>query len=92
MTEVFTDERGRPQAVVDRVIEDVLADAVARGDLQSEHVDGKRLALRAYAEATGRRGVGDDAYLDYLGKMRFACDVDAIPEGTVVFPNEPLVR
>jgi nicotinate phosphoribosyltransferase len=34
----------------------------------------------------------DAAYLDYLGGVRFACDVDAVPEGTVVFPNEPLVR
>lgn len=32
------------------------------------------------------------AFLDYLRDMRFSCDVDAIPEGTVVFPNEPLVR
>ncbi|MDB5096833.1 MAG: nicotinate phosphoribosyltransferase [Cyanobacteria bacterium RYN_339] len=31
-------------------------------------------------------------FLDYLRDMRFSCDVDAIPEGTVVFPNEPLVR
>lgn len=32
------------------------------------------------------------AFLDYLAEMRLSCDIDAIPEGTVVFPNEPLVR
>lgn len=34
----------------------------------------------------------EDAFLDYLRDCRFACDVDAVPEGTVVFPHEPLVR
>jgi nicotinate phosphoribosyltransferase len=32
------------------------------------------------------------AFLDYLHKLRFTCDVDAVPEGTVVFPHEPLLR
>ncbi len=31
-------------------------------------------------------------FLDYLSNMRFTCDIDAIPEGTIVFPNEPLLR
>jgi nicotinate phosphoribosyltransferase len=31
-------------------------------------------------------------FLDYLRTMEFKCSVDAIPEGTVVFPNEPLLR
>ena len=31
-------------------------------------------------------------YLDFLRSMAFTCDVEAIPEGTVVFPHEPLVR
>ena len=31
-------------------------------------------------------------FLDYLGGLRFSCDLDAVPEGTVVFPFEPLVR
>jgi nicotinate phosphoribosyltransferase len=28
-------------------------------------------------------------FLDYLSKLQFTCDVDAVPEGTVVFPHEP---
>ncbi|GAB3819595.1 hypothetical protein GCM10028895_18250 [Pontibacter rugosus] len=34
----------------------------------------------------------ETAFLDYLRQMEFSCDVDAIPEGTVVFPSEPLIR
>lgn len=33
-----------------------------------------------------------DEFLNYLGDLVFACDVDAVPEGTVVFPYEPLLR
>jgi nicotinate phosphoribosyltransferase len=32
------------------------------------------------------------AFLDFLGQMPLACDIDAVPEGTVVFPQEPLLR
>ena len=31
-------------------------------------------------------------FLDYLKHFAFTCDVDAVPEGTVVFGNEPLLR
>lgn len=31
-------------------------------------------------------------FLDYLQNLEFSCDIDAMPEGTVVFPNQPLVR
>lgn len=34
----------------------------------------------------------DAAFLDFLRHMEFSCDIDAVPEGTVVFPNEPLIR
>lgn len=31
-------------------------------------------------------------FFDYLRGMRLSVDIDAIPEGTVVFPHQPLVR
>lgn len=34
----------------------------------------------------------DRAFTEYLRTMEWTLDIDAIPEGTVVFPNEPLVR
>jgi nicotinate phosphoribosyltransferase len=36
--------------------------------------------------------VFEKGFLDYLGAVTFTCDIDAIPEGTIVFPHEPLVR
>lgn len=32
-----------------------------------------------------------EEFLQYLGNFKFSCDVWAIPEGTPVFPNEPVV-
>ena len=34
----------------------------------------------------------EPAFLKYLGGLKLRLDVDAIPEGTVVFPQEPLLR
>jgi nicotinate phosphoribosyltransferase len=46
--------------------------------------------------ATLRNGEGKplfcEPFLTYLSQLRFSCDLDAIPEGNVVFPYEPLLR
>ncbi|MDO9412404.1 MAG: nicotinate phosphoribosyltransferase [Pseudolabrys sp.] len=42
-----------------------------------------------WLKSTGRFG---DNLLDYLRDFRFTGDVHAIPEGSVCFPNEPLLR
>ncbi len=34
----------------------------------------------------------DDRFLGYLSDLRLTCDVDAVEEGTIVFPHEPIVR
>src|SRR5262249_61926039 len=51
------------------------------------------------AAASLARQTGNDgeplflpSFLEELRSLRLACDVDAVPEGTVVFPFEPLVR
>ena len=33
-----------------------------------------------------------DVFLDYLTSYRFRGDIRAVPEGTVIFPNEPLLQ
>ncbi len=38
------------------------------------------------------RGVFKKEFLDYLAGFRFRGDIHGVPEGTVVFPNEPLLR
>jgi nicotinate phosphoribosyltransferase len=40
------------------------------------------------------RGVGQfsDRFIAYLDAFRFSGDVDAMPEGTVFFPDEPILR
>ena len=37
------------------------------------------------------KGFGEE-FLDYLANFEFACDVWAIPEGTPIFPGEPIVK
>ena len=46
------------------------------------------------ATITGNDGkpIFEPAFLNYLSRLELSVDVDAIPEGTVVFPHEPLLR
>lgn len=37
------------------------------------------------------KNIFSEEFLDYLRNFKFACDVWAIPEGTPIFPNEPVV-
>lgn len=46
------------------------------------------------ATLTGNDGAPlfDAGFLEHLAALSFSCDVDAMPEGTVAFPHEPLLR
>lgn len=37
------------------------------------------------------KGIFDDKFLDYLKNFKFECDVWAVPEGTPIFPREPIL-
>src|SRR5690349_20745440 len=56
-----------------------------------------RFTPEELAHLEGLRGTDEQplfepGFLAYLAEMRLAVDVDAVPEGTVVFPHEPLIR
>ena len=43
-------------------------------------------------DAPGGGRLFDPSFLDYLAALELSVDVDAVLEGAIVFPNEPLVR
>lgn len=47
--------------------------------------------LATLKDATGHPLFSQE-FLDYLSDFKFTCDLDAVPEGTVVFPYQPLLR
>jgi nicotinate phosphoribosyltransferase len=50
------------------------------------------LAYLATLNGNDGKPLFEPGFLDFLRKMDFSCDVDAIPEGTPAFPHEPLLR
>ena len=59
-----------------------------------EHFRFEREDLDYLAGLEGNDGkpLFEPGFLEYLEGLEFSCDDDAIPEGTLVFPPEPLVR
>jgi nicotinate phosphoribosyltransferase len=59
-----------------------------------QHFGFTKKDLRYLRTLTGSDGqpLFDAPFLDYLADLKLTVDIDAMPEGTVVFPNEPLVR
>jgi nicotinate phosphoribosyltransferase len=60
--------------------------------LDNLRFDEEDLAYLAGLLGRDGRPLFNREFLDYLRHLEFVCDVDAVPEGTVVFPQEPLVR
>ncbi|ALJ56410.1 Nicotinate phosphoribosyltransferase pncB2 [Candidatus Xiphinematobacter sp. Idaho Grape] len=67
-----------------------LADAVDH--LRHLSIDGAQCCYLQSLVGNDKRPLFEKDFLDYLRKMNFSCDVDAVPEGTIVFPHEPVLR
>ncbi len=56
------------------------------------HFSGQDIEFLRTLEGNDGKPLFHSDFLDYLGALRFSCDVDAIAEGTPVFGHEPLIR
>ena len=54
--------------------------------------DDSDLAYLATLRGSDGQGLFDEAFLHYLSDLRFEGDIDAAPEGSVIFPFEPMLR
>lgn len=71
---------------------DIMAYAVAAGLEQAiEYVKNLRFTEDdiAYLRSLS---IFDEAFLEYLSNFRFTGQILAVPEGTIIFPNEPIMR
>ncbi len=60
--------------------------------MESLQFESDDLTYLASLKGSDAKPLFDGRFIEYLSKLKFNCDVDAIPEGTVVYPHEPLVR
>lgn len=60
--------------------------------LENFHFDNSDLTYLASLNDPSGQSLFEPAFLDYLQTLKFNCDIDAVTEGTVVFPYEPLLR
>src|SRR6266513_1555019 len=59
--------------------------------LRTFHFTETQIDYLALQNGNDGRPLFGSGFLDHLRSLRLTCDIDAIPEGTLVFPNEPLI-
>lgn len=60
--------------------------------LENFHFDGTDIEYLATLSGNNGKPLFEKGFLDYLADLKFTCDVEAVREGTLVFPHEPLLR
>ena len=60
--------------------------------LQDFHLNASDTSYLETLTGADGKPLFEKAFLDHLADLKLTCDIDIVPEGTVVFPQEPLVR
>lgn len=60
--------------------------------LSNFHFDESDINYLANLTTTQGNPLFEKDFLNYLQQLTFSCDVDAVPEGSIVFANQPLLR
>ncbi len=55
-----------------------------------EYIKGIKFLDKDIEYLRGRK-IFDEGFLEYLQDFKFSCDIWAVPEGTPIFPNEPII-
>ncbi len=66
--------------------------ATAIDFLRTFHFTETQIAYLGSQHGNDGKPLFDSGFLDYLRGLQLTCDIDAVAEGTLVFPNEPLIR
>jgi nicotinate phosphoribosyltransferase len=66
--------------------------ATAIDFLRTFHFDETEIDYLASQRGNDGKPLFGDGFLKYLRSLRLTCEIDALPEGTLVFANEPLIR
>lgn len=60
--------------------------------LQNLHFSEDDVSYLGSLKGTDGKRLFDEHFLNFLQRFRFECDIDAVTEGDIVFPNEPILR
>ncbi|AFM04434.1 putative nicotinate phosphoribosyltransferase [Bernardetia litoralis DSM 6794] len=60
--------------------------------LENFNISDEDVAYLSTLKGNDDKQLFEPKFLDYLQQLEFTCDVDAVEEGSVVFPQEPLIR
>src|SRR5207302_1769434 len=95
--EQFLRDRGVDHVVIaglttDYCVKETALDAVRKGFDTDVIVGATRPVDVAALDYLGSLDLFDESFLSMLSELRFTGEVRAIPEGELVFPNEPIVQ